>query len=120
VILSAATAYLVAASEHQWSVGMVIAASVAFGLGGAFMKASDGFSRPWPSAAVIILFIVGAIVLAHAVRENGLSVAYTVGLGVEAVVSVVLGRYVFGERLSTGQLIGLMLILAGVASVRLG
>ena len=99
---------------------MVIAASVAFGVGGAFMKASDGFTRPWPSSAITILFLLGAVLLSHAVRTEGLSMAYTAGLGIEALVSVGLGRYVLGERLSIAQLAGIGLILAGVASVRAG
>lgn len=100
--------------------GMVVVASVAFGVGGAFMKTSDGFSRFWPSAAVVSLFVCGSILLARAVQQQGLSVAYVVGLGIEAVVSITIGRYVFGEHLSPYQTFGVVLILAGVAGVRYG
>ena len=37
-------------SRTLLSVGFVIAASVAFAAGGAFMKAAGGLTRPWPSA----------------------------------------------------------------------
>lgn len=102
------------------TVGLVVAASVAFGCGGAFMKSADGLSRPWPSAAVVASFLVGAVLLARAVRTEGLAVAYTMGLGVEAVVTLVLARYVFGEHLSVNQLAGIGFIIAGVAGVRWG
>jgi small multidrug resistance pump len=105
---------------HRDVVGYVVASSVAFGIGGAFMKVSDGLQRLWPSIAVGALFLVGVMLLGRAVRSEGLSVAYVAGLGVEAVVSVVLGRYLFGERLSVPQGIGLLLIIGGVASLRLG
>jgi multidrug transporter EmrE-like cation transporter len=101
-------------------VGFVIAASLAFATGGAFMKAAAGFTRPWPSAAVVALFVVGAFLLARAVVADGLSTAYTYGLGVEAILSIVVGMCWFGERLSPVQLIGISLIIVGVAGVRLG
>ncbi|MBA3289810.1 MAG: QacE family quaternary ammonium compound efflux SMR transporter [Acidimicrobiia bacterium] len=99
---------------------IVLGASIAFAVGGAFMKSADGFTRLWPSVAVVVLFIVGAVLLAQAVRVQGLSTAYAVGLGLEAVVSVALGRWLFGEQLSVSQLAGVGLILAGVAGVRFG
>ncbi len=102
------------------SVGFVVAASVAFAVGGAFMKESDGFTRLWPSAAILVLFVVGAVLLTRAVQTDGLSTAYTIGLGVEAILSITLGVYVFGEHVSPTKLIGLSLIVVGLAGVRVG
>jgi multidrug transporter EmrE-like cation transporter len=101
-------------------VGFVIGASVAFVLGGAFMKASAGFTRLWPSLAVIALFVLGAFLLAQAVRASGLATAYTFGLGIEALLSILVGIYWFGERLTPTKLIGIVLIVIGVAGVRGG
>jgi quaternary ammonium compound-resistance protein SugE len=100
--------------------GSVLAASVVFAIGGAFMTASAGFTRPWPSMAVLLLFGVGAFLLSRAVRIGGLSTAYTVGLGIEAVLSMGLGIYLFGERPSVMKTLSVGLIVAGVAGVRLG
>jgi multidrug transporter EmrE-like cation transporter len=99
---------------------MVIAASLAFGVGGALMKSSDGFSRLVPSLGVVVLFVFGAVFLARAVRSQGLSAAYVLGLGIEVLVSVGLGRYLYDERLTPYQLLGALLIVAGVATVRFG
>jgi quaternary ammonium compound-resistance protein SugE len=98
----------------------LILASVSFAIGAAFMKVSEGFSRPWPSAAVAVFFLAGAVLLGFAIGSEGLSTAYTIGLGIEAVVSIGLGCWMFGERLSIPQVFGVVLILAGVVSVRLG
>lgn len=84
------------------------------------MKLSDGFTRPWPSAAVAVLFLAGAVLLGFAIGSEGLSTAYTIGLGIEAVVSIALGRWLFGERLTGPQIAGVILILVGVVSVRAG
>jgi len=99
---------------------MVIAASLAFGVGGAFMKASDGFSRWLPSIGLLVMFVIGAVFLTLAVRSMGLSAAYVVGLGIEVLVSVGLGRYCYGEQLTAAQVAGALLIVAGVAAVRFG
>ena len=100
--------------------GYIVAASVAFGVGGALMKFSDGLHRLWPVAVIAALFVAGALLLAVAVRREGLSVAYVVGLGCEAVVAVGLGRWLFDERLTPWQSVGLVFIAVGVAGVRLG
>ena len=84
------------------------------------MTASAGFTRAWPSVAVVVLFGLGAFLLSRAVRIGGLSTAYTVGLGIEAVLSMGLGVYLFGERPTVLKSVGLVFILAGVAGVRLG
>jgi quaternary ammonium compound-resistance protein SugE len=101
-------------------VGFVIGASFAFALGGAFMKASAGFTRPWPSLAVISLFVLGAFLLTQAVDARGLATAYTFGLGVEALLTIIVAIYWFGERMTPTKLIGIVLILLGVAGVRGG
>lgn len=70
-----AAAYLWRGHRLLLSVAWVIAGSAAFGVGGVFMKSSDGFTRVWPSMALVVLFIAGAVMLALAVRSQGLSVA---------------------------------------------
>jgi small multidrug resistance pump len=101
-------------------VGYVVVASIAFAVGGALMKLAAGAASVIPMVGVAVLFVAGGLLLSQAVRTQGLSVAYLAGLGIEAVVSVGIGRYVFNERLSAPQAVGLLLIAAGIASVRFG
>ena len=54
----------------------IIIGSVAFSIGGAFMRMSDGFTRLWPSLIVATCFVVGAGFLAKAVNRGGLSTTY--------------------------------------------
>jgi multidrug transporter EmrE-like cation transporter len=77
------------------------------------MKVSDGFTRVWPSAGVIAMFIVGAYLVARALRTEGLSTVWIIGLGIEAVVSVALGIWLFSEHFSNFQIAGVVLILGG-------
>jgi multidrug transporter EmrE-like cation transporter len=112
--------YQQARSALRTVVVWVLSASLAFGIGGACMASSDGFGRAWPSLGALGCFLVGAALLTMAVRSQGLSTAYTVGLGLEAVLSVGLGRWLFGEQLHAPQFVGVGLILAGIATVRMG
>jgi len=84
------------------------------------MKCSEGLHRLWPVVGIAVLFALGSLLLAVAVRDDGLSVAYVLGLGCEAAIAVGLGRWLFDEHLTPWQSVGLLLIAAGVASVRFG
>ncbi len=99
---------------------LILTASVAFAVGGALMKISDGFSAPLASAGVIVMFVVGAVLLTLAVKRQGLSSAYVLGLGAEALIATAIGRYLYGEHLTPLQAAGALLIVAGTASLRYG
>lgn len=103
-------------------VGMwwILSASGAFGVGGAFMKSSEGFARVVPGLVALVCFVVGAALLTMAVRAEGLSSAYTIGLGLEAVISVGMGRWLYDEQLHRPQVFGVALIVGGVFAVRAG
>jgi small multidrug resistance pump len=98
----------------------ILTASGAFGVGGAFMKSSSGFERMLPGIVALLCFLVGAALLTMAVRAEGLSTAYTIGLGIEAVLSVFMGRWLYQESLAAPQMLGVAMILGGVAAVRVG
>jgi len=98
----------------------IIIGSVAFSIGGAFMRLSDGFTRLWPSLIVATCFVVGAGFLAKAVNRGGLSTTYVVGLGLEALISVGIGLAVLGERLTVAQTAGVAIILVGLATLKHG
>ena len=92
----------------------VLAGSVMFCVGGAFMKASHGFTHLGPS-----LVVVGSVFLCRAVSGQMLSTTLIVGLGIEAVGAVVIGVLVLGERLNSSQAGGIALVISGVALLRL-
>ena len=98
----------------------IIIGSLAFSIGGAFMGISDGFTKFWPSVMIVACFATGAGFLAKAVNRGGLSTTYVIGLGIEAVVSVGIGLALFGERLTTSQSAGVVIILVGLATLKHG
>lgn len=98
---------------------MVLCGSMAFAVGGAFMKASDGLTRFTPTLVVLISFVVGAGLLTRAVASSNLSTTLVVGLGIEAVLTMIIGFMFLGDRVSLGQAAGMILVVGGVALVEL-
>jgi multidrug transporter EmrE-like cation transporter len=98
----------------------IIIGSLAFSVGGAFMRFSDGFTKFWPSVIVATCFVVGAGFLARAVNRGPLSTTYVIGLGIEAVISVGIGLALLGERLTAAQTAGIAIILIGLATLKHG
>ncbi|MGB8859380.1 MAG: SMR family transporter [Ilumatobacteraceae bacterium] len=103
----------------QSTLGWIIGGSLAFSVGAAFMKAAHGFTRPLPSFVVAMAFLLGAVLVTRAVMTESLSTALVVGLGIEAVASLFIGLAMHGERLSPAQVAGALLVVAGVAVLRL-
>ena len=98
----------------------IIIGSLAFSIGGAFMRQSDGFTRLWPSVVIAACFVMGAAFLARAVNRGGLSTTFVIGLGIEAVISVGIGLALLGERLSGLQTAGIAIILVGLVALKHG
>lgn len=97
----------------------VLAGSAMFCIGGAFMKASHGFTHLGPSVVVALTFMLGSVFLSRAVSGQMLSTTLIVGLGIEALGAVAFGVLVLGERLNPSQTGGIALVLSGVALLRL-
>ena len=95
----------------------IMGGSLAFSVGAAFMKSSQGFTRLVPTAVVMISFLLGAAFLTRAVKTNNMSTTVIVGLGIEAVITVSIGIFLLGDRLSVRQAIGVLLVLVGTALV---
>lgn len=102
---------------HRATVALIFA-SVAFGVGGLFMARAEGFARPGPAGAALALFVVGAAAMTIAVEHGHLSSMYAIGLGLEAVISVVLGVWVLREPMSLTKAVGLVSIVIGIVLMK--
>ena len=98
---------------------LLIAAAfeVAFAIG---LKASDGFTRPWPAAVATVGIIGGVGFLALALRGLPVSAGYAAWTGLGTAGAVVAGWLLFNEIVPPARLLGLALILAGVLLVKSG
>ena len=96
---------------------LILGGSLAFSIGAAFMKASQGLTRLTPTLVVIISSLIGVAFLAKAVRVTSTSTTIVVGLGFEALLTVAIGICLLGDRVSPRQAAGMILVIAGVALV---
>jgi small multidrug resistance pump len=78
------------------------------------LKASSGFSRPWPTVVTVLGYGVAFYFLSLTLREIPMGVAYAIWSGVGIALISLVGMLFFGQRLDTPALIGMGLIVAGV------
>ncbi|WP_158374756.1 DMT family transporter [Cellulosimicrobium cellulans] len=83
------------------------------------LKASDGFTRLWPSVSFGVLAILSFAGLSWALRSLPVGVAYGVWVGIGASATAILAIVLFGESVSVLKIVSLVLIVAGVVGLNL-
>lgn len=100
--------------------GMMVAAALAFTIGGIFMKLSQGLTQPLPTLAMLGLFAIGAALLTLSIDVRGeLGPAYLVVLGLEALLAFAFGALLFGEQANVPRLAGLALLITGMILIEM-
>lgn len=89
-------------------------------LGTSLLPRSDGFRRPIPTVTVIGLYAVALYCLSLALRALDVGVAYAVWAGVGTAVIAAIGMLVLREPRSASKILGIGLVVAGVAVLNLG
>jgi multidrug transporter EmrE-like cation transporter len=100
------------------ALSLLLLASLAYGVGGLFMKLSAGLSRPVPTAAFLGLFLIGATLQASGMRNADLSVSYIFVLGLEALVTVLLSVLYLQESCPPSRVAAILLVVVGIAWLR--
>jgi small multidrug resistance pump/quaternary ammonium compound-resistance protein SugE len=100
-------------------ISILIAAAAAFSSGGLCMKLSAGFTRPLPTLGVFALFGLGAALQTLALRRAELGVAYIFVLGAEAVLTLLISVLVLGESCPPSRLAAVLVVIAGIAWLRI-
>ena len=83
------------------------------------MKYSDGFSILLPSLITATAYIASAVFLALALKHLPLGTAYAMWTGFGIVGTSILGVILFHEKLSLPQIICIILIITGIAGLKL-
>lgn len=83
------------------------------------MKASDGFTRPWPTVGTISFMIVSFGLLSLAMKTLPLGTAYAIWTGIGAVGAFAVGVVVLGEPLTLMRIGGVSLVVAGLVVLKL-
>lgn len=101
--------------SYIYLVTAIIAEVVATSL----LKASDGFTRPWPTAAMALGYTVAFYFLSLTLRDLPTGIAYAIWSGLGIVLVTVIAWFVQGQRLDVAALAGMGLIIAGVVVMNL-
>lgn len=83
------------------------------------LKSTEGFTRLVPSVVVIIGYVVAFYCLSITVRELPVGVVYAIWSAVGIVLVAAFAWLYYGQALDLPAVIGLGLIIAGVAVVNL-
>ncbi|OYU90954.1 MAG: QacE family quaternary ammonium compound efflux SMR transporter [Bradyrhizobiaceae bacterium PARB1] len=82
-----------------------------------FLKVSDGFTKPVPSAVTIAGYAISFYFLSLALRDIPTGIAYAIWSGVGIVLITTIAWVFQGQKLDAAALGGLGLIVAGVVVI---
>jgi quaternary ammonium compound-resistance protein SugE len=83
------------------------------------LKYTDGFTRLLPSAVTLAAMVGSVYFLALAVRTIPIGTGYAVWTGIGAVGVAILGMILFGEPRTLLRIGSILLIIAGIAGLKL-
>ena len=99
---------------------LTLAAAILFEtLGTTALKASEGFTRLGPSVIVVVAYAVSFWLLALVLKVMPVGVAYAIWSGVGICLITAIGSIGFGQRIDLPAVVGLALIIAGIAVINL-
>lgn len=81
------------------------------------LKATDGFTRPWPLVAVVAGYGAAFYLLSLTLTKMHLGVAYAIWSAAGTVLLTVVGAIAFGQRITLMTLIGMILAVLGIAMI---
>ena len=94
-------------------------AIVAEVIGTSALKASDGFTRPQASVIVVVGYGIAFYFLSLVLRTIPVGVAYAIWSGVGIALISIIGVFAFNQKLDLPAVLGIALIVAGVAILNL-
>ena len=83
------------------------------------MKMSNGFTVLIPSIIAGVGYIASAVFLAIALKQLPLGTAYAMWTGMGILGTTLLGVFLFHEKLSAPQVICVILIIVGIAGLKI-
>ncbi|MBF1994061.1 DMT family transporter [Serratia symbiotica] len=83
------------------------------------LKASEGFTRLWPSLLVVVGYGVSFWGLSMVVKSMPLGIVYAIWSGMGIVLVSIAAVFVYQQKLDWPAMIGMGLIIAGVLVINL-
>lgn len=83
------------------------------------LKSVDGLNKPLPLLLVVVGYALAFAMLALVMRSIPVGVAYALWSGLGIVLISLAAWLIYGQRLDTPTLLGMALIISGVAVIQL-
>ena len=83
------------------------------------LKASEGFTRLWPSLVVVVGYAVAFWGLSMVVKTMPLGIVYAIWSGMGIVLVSIAAVFVYQQKLDWPAVLGMGLIIAGVLVINL-
>ncbi|KAF0957613.1 DMT family transporter [Rhodococcus sp. T7] len=83
------------------------------------LHATEGFTRPIPTAGVLAGYLVSFFFLSKALRSLSLGVSYALWSGIGTASIAAVGVLLFGDAVSVTRVAGLICIVAGVVTLNM-
>ncbi|SNR58127.1 DMT family transporter [Puniceibacterium sediminis] len=81
------------------------------------LQASQQFTRPLPSLIVVLGYGIAIYLLSVSLRTFPVGIAYALWSGLGIVFIAVIGFVAFGQKLDLPAVLGMGLIIAGIATI---
>lgn len=98
---------------------LLVCAIIAEVIGTSALKASEGFTRLGPSLVVVVGYATAFYLLSLTLRSIPVGIAYAIWSGLGVTLIALVGWLLYGQRLDAAGMIGIGLIVAGVAVLNL-
>jgi quaternary ammonium compound-resistance protein SugE len=83
------------------------------------LKYSDNFSRLWPSIGTVVIAFLSFVLLANAMKSLPVGTAYAVWTGIGALGTAIAAVYLFSEPVTAMRVTGILLIVIGIAALKI-
>lgn len=88
-------------------------------VGTSMLKASEGFTKLVPTLFTIIAFVISFFFVSLTLKSLPLNMTYAIWSGVGAVATTLISVLIWKEKINTGSIVGIALIVIGVVVLNL-
>lgn len=88
-------------------------------LGTSLLKASQGFSKLFPTVGLLVSFTLAFFFLSLSLKTIPLNLAYAIWSGVGTIATVIISILIWKERINAASITGIALIVIGVVILNL-
>jgi small multidrug resistance pump len=97
----------------------LVVAVIAETIGTTALQASSHFTRFWPSVLVVIAYAAAFYYLGAVLKFIPVGIAYALWSGLGIILIALIGFIVFGQILDLAAVLGLAMIIGGIAVIQL-